>query len=185
MEVLGREGPVGSVSLSGGRVSPKLFASPKRTKKRRDRHEAGCQNDRRRRDRGVLLLQLDHPTAVEQPDRRAPTLSYFQAAGLWFLVSLLFAWVGIGVRSAFWVKRGRGKDWSALGDRIERKVRRLVSRWAEEDGGVDDLGDRVEAKIKRGFSRWVGVDEEIDWDDLGEHIERKIKQKVRDWAEEE
>ncbi len=115
----------------------------------------------------------------------APTLSYFQAAGLWFLVSLLFAWVGIGVRSAFWVKRGRGKDWSALGDRIERKVRRLVSRWAEEDGGVDDLGDRVEAKIKRGFSRWVGVDEEIDWDDLGEHIERKIKQKVRDWAEEE
>ena len=89
------------------------------------------------------------------------------------------------MRSAFWVKRGRGKDWSALGDRIERKVRRLVSRWAEEDGGVDDLGDRIEAKIKRGFSRWVGVDEEIDWDDLGEHIERKIKQKVRDWAEEE
>ena len=89
-----------------------------------------------------------------------PTLSYFQAAGLWFLVSLLFAWVGIGVRPVFWTRYRRRRDWSALGDRIE-------------------------AKIKRGFSRWVGVDEEIDWDDLGEHIERKIKQKIRDWAEEE
>ncbi len=115
----------------------------------------------------------------------APTLSYFQAAGLWFLVSLLFAWVGIGVRPAFWVRYRRRRDWSALGDRIERKVRRHVSRWVEEDGDVDELGDRIEAKIKRGFSRWVGVDEEIDWDDLGEHIERKIKQKIRDWAEEE
>ena len=115
----------------------------------------------------------------------APTLSYLQAAGLWFLVSLLFAWVGIGVRPALWVRTRRRRDWSALGDRIEQKVRRHVSRWVEEDGSVDDLGDRIEAKIKRGFSRWVGVDEEIDWDDLGEHIERKIKQKVRDWAEEE
>ena len=115
----------------------------------------------------------------------APTLSYLQAAGLWFLVGLLFAWAGIGVRPTFWTRYRRRRDWSALGERIERKVRRHVSRWVEKDGNVDDLGDQIEAKIKRGFSRWVGVDEEIDWDDLGEHIERKIKQKIRDWAEEE
>jgi len=29
-------------------------------------------------------------------------LSYLQAAGLWFLVSLLFAWVGIGASSRLW-----------------------------------------------------------------------------------
>jgi len=90
----------------------------------------------------------------------APTLSYLQAAGLWFLVTLLFAWVGIGVRPVFWTRYRQRRDWSALGDRIE-------------------------AKIKRGFSRWVGVDEEIGWDDLGEHIGQKIKHKIHDWAEEE
>jgi hypothetical protein len=111
----------------------------------------------------------------------APTLSYFQAAGLWFLVSLLFAWVGIGVRPAFWARNRRRRDWSEIGDRVERTIRRHVSRWVEDDEGRDD----PEARIKRGLGRWVGVEEDIDWDDLGEHIERKIKQKIRDWADEE
>ena len=114
----------------------------------------------------------------------APTLSYFQAAGLWFLVSLMFAWVGIGVTPTRWLNLRRRRDWHRFGDRIEREIRRHVSRRMEEDEG-DDLGERIEAKIKRGFSRWVGVDEETDWDDLGEHIERKIKQKIRDWTDEE
>jgi len=114
----------------------------------------------------------------------APTLTYLQAAGLWFLVSLTFAWVGIGVAPSQWLKVRRREDWQRFGDRIEREIRRHVSRWLEEEEG-DDLGERIEAKIKRGFSRWVGVDEEIDWNDLGEHIERKIKQKIRDWTEKE
>jgi len=114
----------------------------------------------------------------------APTLSYLQAAGLWFLVSLTFAWVGIGVTPTRWLNLRRHDDWKRFGDRIEREIRRHVSRWLEEEEG-DDLGERIEAKIKRGFSRWVGVDEEIDWNDLGEHIERKIKQKIRDWTEKE
>ncbi len=115
----------------------------------------------------------------------APALSYLQAAGLWFLVSLLSAWVGIGVRPRLWTRDRPRRDWSTLGDRIERKVRSHVSRWATNDEALDDLAERIEARIKRGFGRWVGVDEEVDWDDLGEHIERKIKQKIRDWADEE
>ncbi len=114
----------------------------------------------------------------------APTLTYLQAAGLWFLVSLMFAWVGIGATPSRWLKLRRRRDWPKFGDRIEREIRRHVSRWMEEEEG-DDLGERIEAKIKRGFSRWVGVDEETDWDDLGEHIERKIKEKIRDWTDED
>ena len=106
-------------------------------------------------------------------------------AGLWFLATILFAWVGIGVRPTLWTRVRRRRDWDLIGHRIERKVRRGVSRWIEGDEDVDELGERIEAKIKRGFSRWVDVDEDIEWDDLGEHIERKIKQKVRDWAEDD
>jgi len=115
----------------------------------------------------------------------AVSLTYFQAAGLWFLVSVLFAWVGIGTGPISWTRSWRRRDWSTLGDQIERKIRRRVSAWAEDEDDLDDLGERIEAKIKRGFSRWVDVDEEMDWDDLGEHIERKIKRKLRDWADDE
>lgn len=110
-----------------------------------------------------------------------PALTYFQAAALWFLASILTAWVGIGVRQ----RRERSRDWDAVGDRIERKIKQKVARWAECSEDADDLGERIEAKIKRGFSRWVDVDEDTDWDDLGEHIERKIKQKIREWTRED
>ncbi len=115
----------------------------------------------------------------------APTLAYFQAAGLWFLVSILLAWVGIGTRPISRTRFRQQRDWSALGDRIERKIRRGISRWADNKPDMDDLGEHIERKIKRGFSRWVDVDEDVDWEDLGEHIERKIKRKLRDWADEE
>ena len=114
----------------------------------------------------------------------APTLSYLQAAGLWFLVSLLFAWVGIGVKPSRWLRPRSRRDWDRFGDRIEREIRRHASRWAENEEG-DNLGERIETKIKRGFSRWVGVDEDTEWDDLGPHIERKIKEKIRDWTDED
>ncbi len=32
------------------------------------------------------------------------TLSYWQAAGLWFMIILLFAWTGIGVSSSIFRK---------------------------------------------------------------------------------
>jgi hypothetical protein len=131
-----------------------------------------------------IIQLLWNSILVDQLALAAVKLTYWQAAGLWFLATLLFAWVGIGVQP--WTRRRR--DWKRVGDQIKRTVRRRVSRWIAEDeasSNVDELGDRIEAKIKRGFSRWVGVDEEIDWDDLGEHIERKIKRKIRDWAEDD
>lgn len=111
-----------------------------------------------------------------------PTLSYLQAAGLWFLVTLLFAWVGIGVgtRRVLGWSSGAGE----AGDRIERKIKACVSRWASgKPGDSDEISDRIEAKIKRGLSKWVDIDPDADWEDLGGRIEAKIKQKFRDWTE--
>jgi len=111
-----------------------------------------------------------------------PTLSYLQAAGLWFLVTLLFAWVGIGVgtRRVLGLNLGAGE----AGDRIERKFKARVSRWADSDPEHwDEISDNIEAKIKRGLSKWVDIDPDADWDDLGERIEAKIKRKFHDWSE--
>lgn len=91
-----------------------------------------------------------------------PTLSYLQACGLWFLVTLLFAWAGlagIAVGSPF-------RTW--------RKVR----QW-------EDVGHDIEHRIKRGFARWAGASEDVDWDDLGPMIERRIKAKFKDWIQED
>jgi len=128
-----------------------------------------------------IIQLLWNAVLVDQLALIAVKLNYWQAAAIWFLASILLAWVGIGVQPTFRVQTHHGTDWSALERRLKRKVRDCVSRWAEDD----DLEERIEAKIKKGFSRWVGVDEDIDSDDLGEHIERKIKQKIRDWANEE
>jgi hypothetical protein len=133
-----------------------------------------------------IIQLLWNSILVDQLALIAVKLSYWQAAALWLLTTILFAWVGAGAHSTHRTRIQRRSDWDEIGNRIERKVRGCVSRWVEDrEDRDDDLGERIEAKIKRGFSRWVGVDEEIDWDDLGEHIERKIKQKVRDWADEE
>jgi hypothetical protein len=88
------------------------------------------------------------------------SLTYLQAAGLWFLIILLFAWVGIGATRGFFIWRRKKHDW-------------------------DEVGEKIETKIKDGFSRWVGADSDMDWNDLGQKIEEKIKRKVRDWAKEE
>jgi len=116
-----------------------------------------------------------------------PPLSYLQAAGLWFLIILLFAWVGIGANrgiSLWWRKK---RDWDEIGEKIERKIKHGLSRWAKEknDENWDELGEKIEAKVKRGITKWVGGDPDMDWDDLGERIEEKIKHKIRDWAQEE
>ncbi|MFC2100127.1 hypothetical protein ACFLSF_04780, partial [Candidatus Bipolaricaulota bacterium] len=116
-------------------------------------------------------------------------LSYWQAAALWFLVTLLFAWTGIARRPRSLAPRIR---WTQCGDvarAVKREIRSHVRDWVREEHDQpdpSDLGDRIEAKIKRGFSKWVGVDESVDieWDDLGEHIERRIKDKFRDWVDE-
>ena len=89
-----------------------------------------------------------------------PPLSYLQAAGLWFLIILLFAWVGIGAN-------------------------RGISLWWRKKRDWDEIGGKIESKIKHGLSRWVDADPDMDWDDLGERIEEKIKRKIRDWAEED
>jgi hypothetical protein len=132
-----------------------------------------------------IIQLLWNSILVDQLALVAVKLNYWQAAALWFLTTILTAWVGIGARPVR--RRPRlTRDWDELGRRIERKVQRGISRWIGDDPeGIDDLGERIEAKIKRGFARWVDVDEDTDWEDLGEHIERKIRGKIRDWSEED
>ena len=115
-----------------------------------------------------------------------PPLTYLQAAGLWFMVILLFAWVGIGANRGVSLWR-RKQDWEGIGGTIESKIKQGLSRWAatkkEEDW--DELGAKIESKVKSGLASWVGADPNMDWDDLGEKIEEKIKSKIRDWANED
>ena len=87
-------------------------------------------------------------------------LSYLQTCGLWFMIILLFAWTGIGVRWQF------RTTW-----RTERRA--------------EDFGRDIERKIKSGFTRWVGAEKDMDWDELGEKIEKKIKSRIKDWIAEE
>jgi len=97
-----------------------------------------------------------------------PRLTYLQAAGLWFLITLLSSFVGVGARPLS--PPSRRRDWSSIGDTIERKIKERIARWIEEEE-PDDIAERVERKIKRSFARWVGADEEIDWSELGDRIE--------------
>lgn len=84
-------------------------------------------------------------------------LNYWQAAGLWFLITLLLAWVGIGATRGLYRLR-REPDWERVGERIERKIKDKLRSWAEGDE---------------------------EWKEVGEKIEAKIKQKIREWAEED
>ena len=115
-----------------------------------------------------------------------PPLTYLQAAGLWFLVILLFAWVGIGVNRGISLWR-RKEDWEGIGGAIESKIKRGLSSWAatKKDEDWNELGAKIESKVKGGFASWVGADPDMDWDDLGEKIEEKIKSKIRDWVNED
>ncbi len=90
----------------------------------------------------------------------AKPLSYLQTCGLWFMLILLFAWTGIGVRWQF------RRAW------FRERHREEVDR-------------EVERRIKRRLARWAGTSEEVDWDELGTKIEQRIKAKIREWLAEE
>jgi hypothetical protein len=87
-------------------------------------------------------------------------LTYLQAAGLWFLLILLFAWTGIGAggRRLFWHRKPQ--DWS-------------------------EVGDKIESKIKKGLSHWAEAGPDTDWEELGKKIEEKIRRKISEWTEKE
>jgi len=86
-------------------------------------------------------------------------LSYLQAAGLWFLVTLLFAWVGIGAGRYVFLRR-RVRDWEEIGRKVESRIKQALTRWAEGEA-------------------------DADWEELGRKIEERIKRKLRDWLQEE
>jgi len=111
-----------------------------------------------------------------------PTLSYLQTAGLWFLVTIVFAWAGLASRSAFGWRRVREKVARPIGDEISRRLENGFSKRFDSET-ADELGAKIEQKIRRGFARWVDADEDTNWDELGEMIERKIKRKFSEWVD--
>ena len=116
-----------------------------------------------------------------------PALSYLQAAGLWFLFILFFAWTGIGINAHILPLWRREHTRDTVIDRIESRIKRGVSHWGEHknEENWEEFGEKIEKKVKRGIAHWVDADPNMDWDDLGERIEEKIKRKVREWADED
>ena len=111
-----------------------------------------------------------------------PTLSYLQTAGLWFLVTIAFAWAGLASRSAFSWRKSRKKIAQSVGEEIEHRLETGFSKRFDSEA-TDELGAKIEQKIRRGFARWVDADENTNWDELGEMIERKIKRKFSEWVD--
>jgi len=111
-----------------------------------------------------------------------PPLTYLQAAGLWFLLIILFAWTGIAAARGVTLFR-KHRDWDDLGGRIESKLKQRLSHWAgtrSHHESWDDIADRIEQRVKRGLARWLDADESVAWEDLGERIEDKIRHKFED-----
>ncbi len=59
-------------------------------------------------------------------------LSYLQAAGLWFLITLLFAWVGLGTGRTVY-RRRRELEWEELGRGLEERIKRKIKEWVEKE----------------------------------------------------
>ncbi|RLE33804.1 hypothetical protein DRJ24_04775 [Candidatus Acetothermia bacterium] len=109
-----------------------------------------------------------------------PEIGYLQAAGLWFLITVLSSFVGVGARPLS--PPSRRRDWSSIGNRIERKIKEQIARWVEEEE-PDEIAERIERKIKSSFARWVGADDDIDWSELGDRIEKRLREKFREWTD--
>jgi hypothetical protein len=76
-----------------------------------------------------------------------------------FLIGATAIW---GHRTITCARRGRmraDKEWQEIGQKVERKLARLIREWAE-------------------------AEPDADWRVVGEKAERKLKQRVREWAEE-
>ncbi len=92
------------------------------------------------------ILQLLWNSILFEQLQLVPTqVSYWQAAGLWFFVIILFAWTGFGVRPRRWIRSRRRSDCDRFGERIERKIKARVSDWASVPD--DELEQRERCRV--------------------------------------
>ncbi len=50
----------------------------------------------------------------------------------------------------------------------------------------DEIGEKVERKIRRGLAEWLNEEKKGDdgeWEEISRRIEEKIKRELRDWAD--
>ena len=57
------------------------------------------------------------------------------------------------------------------------------NRKKARDKEWEDLSKKVEAKIKRKLSEWADAEPDEEWEVVGAAAEAKLKRKIREWAE--
>jgi hypothetical protein len=80
-----------------------------------------------------------------------------------FLLGVILIWGGgchAGCKSA--KKKQQDKEWDELGDKVEKKVLRVLKKWAEAEETAES---------------------DKEWEEIGEKVEKKLKSKIRGWAE--
>ncbi len=80
-----------------------------------------------------------------------------------FLLGVICVWGGSSHASTkSRCTKGQDKEWDDIAEKIESKVMRKLTEWAESD--EESVGDE-------------------EWEEIGEKVEKKLKQKIREWAE--
>ncbi|MDP8236432.1 MAG: hypothetical protein P9M08_08610 [Candidatus Erginobacter occultus] len=68
---------------------------------------------------------------------------------------------GGGLKAGWGIKSRSEKEWDEIGEKVERKIRRGIADWLNEEKKEDDG----------------------EWREISGRIEEKIKRELRDWAD--
>jgi len=71
---------------------------------------------------------------------------------------------GVKIRAKRRREKKKGREWDAIGAKVEEKVRRGIRVWLAESGKEDtewkEIAEKVEEKIKRELRKWAEKEEE-------------------------
>ena len=80
-----------------------------------------------------------------------------------FLLGVISVWSrGCHASCKITRKNKCDKEWEEIGDKVEKKVMRKLTEWAEVEESSEPGGD---------------------WEEISEKVEKKLKRKIREWAE--
>lgn len=87
--------------------------------------------------------------------------------GVWydfgFLLGVILIWGGGCHASCKGAqKKQHVKEWEEIGDKVEKKVMRILKNWAETEETAES---------------------DKEWDEIGKKVEKKLKRTIREWAE--
>jgi hypothetical protein len=102
---------------------------------------------------------------------------------LGFLIGVICIWGG-GAKAHAKNRKCRQTDaeWEEVARKVEKKVKRELGKFAEDD---TDESERTSDVPKKGDAAASDKASEDEWEEIGKKIEEKIKRKLKKWAEEE